>query len=104
MKLTNVYGVTNGQTVCAYIAYVTNTNQLIQQKIAAFNNSEITDFTSVTSQYKIPSNDNKQYNKFLLSNKIGAYLAYASGSDGVNVANRFKKKCYQCFWVCDFNR
>ncbi len=74
MKLTNVYGVVNGQTVCAYIAYVTNTNQLIQQKIGAFNNADITDSTFVTTIYTIPSNVRKIVGFGLAKEGYGKFL------------------------------
>ena len=74
MNLSNVYGVTNGQTICAYLAYVTNTNQLIQQKIAAYNNSDITDSTPVTATYTVPFNARKIIGFGLSKEGYGKFL------------------------------
>lgn len=60
MKLTNVDSVTDGQTVGAYIAYVTNTNDPpVLQKIGTFNNADIGYDTLVTASYTLPQDVRK---------------------------------------------
>ncbi|MCX7771094.1 MAG: IPT/TIG domain-containing protein [Proteobacteria bacterium] len=79
MNITNVWNVTMGSTVCAYVAYVTTTNNVVEQKLACFQNSSINEPDKlVTATYNMPSTGVKKiiglglskedYGEFLVDN------------------------------------
>lgn len=76
MKLTNVWSIPYGSTVSAYIAYVTTTNNIVQQKIASFQNSTITaPDTQVSATYTLPSTGVKKIIGFGLAKEdFGEFL------------------------------
>lgn len=76
MQLTNVWNVVDGSTVNAYIAYVTITNNVVQQKIAGFQNSSINEpDKNVSATYTLPSTGIKKIIGFGISKEgYGEFL------------------------------